>query len=463
MTDLKQLKRDLKPTLELVPTGRTDVPTLSIKEARKDLILPSRATRLLAAKSTEGEDRSARLYELASLLRDAGAEDDARFVLIRGSIWNKFSGRDDEVERLWEAVERSGVQSPNGHGRRDPARPRHARTRAQRVDKLLARELPPSEYSVDRIWEHGGWGFIAGEPKTYKSTFTCDLAVSIATSTPFLGNFDVLKPGPVLIVQEENTENIQWARLSRILRERDLGGKLHSVGIDEGIVEVTMPQSPGELYCLDRDRFSFGSKKKRLALEKDIAAIQPVLVVFDPLQRMLGDLRIRNEQDMTKVLDYLDSLVQTYKTGVLCVHHYHKRREDGPMEGGQRMLGSQALHAWLSCGLYVSRVEGGRLRVQREFRAFPDGTPFELEFQSEDEQDFYHVEVFGDRSTKRDELYNLVSDRPGLSVKQLAKKLGVADRVMRTRVDKHPNLMTKSAARVGKKGGRPSTVVFVRE
>jgi hypothetical protein len=103
------------------------------------------------------------------------------------------------------------------------------RTRSVRLSTLLGREVPQSEWCVERIWEHRGWGFIAGEPKTYKSTFTCDLAVSLATGTPFLGHFNVSKPGPVLIVQEENTENIQWARLNRILRGRDLGGKFHGL------------------------------------------------------------------------------------------------------------------------------------------------------------------------------------------------------------------------------------------
>jgi hypothetical protein len=281
-----------------------------------------------------------------------------------------------------------------------------------------------------------------------------DLAISLATGTPFLGHFDVPKPGPVLIVQEENTENIQWARMSRILRQRGLAGKFHSFA--DGILEMTPPSTDCPVYCLDRTRFSFTNKKKRRALEADIKAIQPVMVVLDPLQRMLGDLSIRSEHDVTQVLDWLDYINKTYRTGLMLVHHYHKRREEGPMVGGQRMLGSQALHAWLSCGLYVQRVgaENGRLKVDREFRAFADGGPFELEFQSEDDQDFYHVEVFEkEKRQVKDKLEDLVNDRPGISVKKAAEILETDSKYIRDRARKLGLKALKG--QVGARGGRP--------
>jgi hypothetical protein len=460
MTDLRDLKRAVKPHLQVVKEEeRTDVPTIGTRQAREGLVLGSRADKLLRSKSTNGDDRSARLYELASLLRDSGAEPEESFVLLRASIWNKFKGRDDEVQRLWEAVTRASAATVSERASSNGRSERVSKTSATRLGTLLAREVPASEWCVEGVWEHNGWGFIAGEPKTYKSTFASDLAISLATGTPFLGHFDVPKPGPVLIVQEENTENIQWARMSRILRQRGLAGKFHS--FTDGILEMTPPSTDCPVYCLDRTRFSFTNKKKRRALEADIKAIQPVMVVLDPLQRMLGDLSIRSEHDVTQVLDWLDYVNKTYKTGLMLVHHYHKRREEGPMVGGQRMLGSQALHAWLSCGLYVQRVgaENGRLKVDREFRAFADGGPFELEFQSEDDQDFYHVEVFEkERKKVGDKLEDLVNDRPGISVKKAAEILEQDEKYIRNRARKLG--LRASKRKTDSKGGRPSIGLY---
>lgn len=457
MTSVFSMRDAVRPHLRVVQDEeRDDVPKLEPRQALKGLPLSNRGKRLLHAKTTEGQDRSARLYELGALLIEADATPEATFVLLRNSIWNKFRGRDDEVQRLWEAVSRASHDSEGSTSLQHPnASTRHA-TRSVKLSTLLGREVPQSEWCVERIWEDRGWGFIAGEPKTYKSTFTCDLAVSLATGTPFLGHFPVAKPGPVLIVQEENTENIQWARLNRILRGRDLGGKFH--GYRDGSFEVTFPSTDPEIYCLDRDRFSFTRDKKRRALEADIKVIQPSLVVLDPIQRMMGDLSIRNEKDVSKVLDWLDNLVQSYKCGVLLVHHYHKRREDGPMEGGQRMLGSQALHAWLSCGLYVQRVDGSRMKVTREFRAFGDQGPFELEFQSEDDKDFYHVEVFEKDRSRSDKLQDIVFERPGIGVKEAAEMLETTDRRVRERAQKL-GLVTKKA-KVGSKGGRPMLKLY---
>jgi hypothetical protein len=463
MTSVYEVKDAVRPHLHVVSEEeRDDVPRVSVEDARRGLSLSNRTKRLLQAKSSKGEDRSARLYELTASLIEDGAEAESAFVLARGSVWNKFRGRDDEVQRLWEAVSRASNNSEGASSLQHHYASPRAATRSVKLSTLLGREVPQSEWCVERIWENKGWGFIAGEPKTYKSTFTCDLAVSLATGTPFLGHFNVAKPGPVLIVQEENTENIQWARLNRILRGRDLGGKFHGLS-REGSFEVTFPQTDPEIYCLDRDRFSFTRDKKRRTLEADVKAIQPSLVVLDPIQRMMGDLSIRNEKDVSKVLDWLDNLVQSYKCGVLLVHHYHKRREDGPMEGGQRMLGSQALHAWLSCGLYVQRIDGSRMKVSREFRAFGEQGSFELEFQSEDDKDFYHVEVFEGKRGKRksqDELLDLIEERPGITVAEAAKMLKVTRQALEQRVVRLQDDILVKRRKQMKGRGRPSRTLW---
>lgn len=433
MTALKAVQEVAKPYLQVVGGERSDAPRVTDETLQAALQrLGQRGQALYRATPLEDEDRSSRLYELAALASEHGVDEETAYAIIATSPYNKFQGRGDEPLRLWEAIERSRSDEREEQPVRAP------KTRARSIGRLLARDTRSTEWLVDGIWENRGWGFVAGEPKTYKSTFATDLAVSIATATPFLGHFDVRKPGPVLIVQEENSESIQHARLSRILRHKERAGKIHS--INGSLLEVTLPDGDCPVYCLDRTRFSFNNVKKRRALEADIEAIQPRLVILDPFQRMLGELSVRDEKDMTKCFDWLDKVVDNYKTGLMIVHHYHKSRESGPQLGGQRMLGSQALHAWLSCGLYIERtgIEGGAgLKVTREFRAFDSGGPFELEFDSEDDEDFYDVHVtMPDRSKgKRTiELETLVREKPGITVKEIAESLQWDEKRVRQRI-----------------------------
>jgi hypothetical protein len=447
--------KDIKPQLKLVKESTNGhVPKIQAHEALEGLDLSKRGSFLLRSKSTDGEDRSARLYELGAILFECGATPDQAFVVLRDSVWNKFQGRSDEVERLWEAVDRIR----DSHDADGTVRGISSNTlrSAVRVDTLLARQLTPPQWLVGDIWERRGWGFVAGEPKTYKSTFTTDLAISVATGRDFLNHFPVEKTGPVLIVQEENSVNIQQGRIRRISEAKQLGGKVHSV--NGKCAEITFPIAKDEfpLYCIDRSGFSFSSKRKLKQMRAEIKAIEPVLVVFDPIQRMMGDLNIRNELDVTRALEWLDGINNDYRVSTLLVHHYRKTREEGPQEGGQRMLGSQALHAWLTCGLYLRRASQDLLTVSREFRAFHDNGPFQLEFQSEDEGDFYNVSVMeqAPRGTKtQHELIDLVTDRPWQTASEYAKVMGVERSTMVERLKRLPLKTRKKKNPSGR--GRP--------
>lgn len=455
MTALKAVQEVAKPYLQVVGGERSDAPTVT-DETLQDALkrLGQRGQALYRATPLEDEDRSSRLYELAALASEHGVDEETAYAIIASSPYNKFEGRDDETLRLWEAIERS----------RESLLPTVRRglphTRARSIGRLLARDTRPTEWLVEGIWENRGWGFVAGEPKTYKSTFATDLAVSIATATPFLGHFNVAKPGPVLIVQEENSESIQHARLSRILRHKERAGKIHS--INGSLLEVTLPDGDCPVYCLDRTRFSFNNVKKRRALEADIEAIQPRLVILDPFQRMLGELSVREEKDMTKCFDWLDKVVDNYKTGLMIVHHYHKSRESGPQLGGQRMLGSQALHAWLSCGLYLQREgpgdRGARIQVTREFRAFDSGPTFELEFDSEDDEDFYDVHVIEGESNRRkgmptekqNELIAMVMEKPWQTASAYAEITGKGRRTIGEMLERAGCQKRKKTQKVGR-------------
>jgi hypothetical protein len=62
--------------------------------------LPRRAKQLLRAKGAEGDDRSARLWELYNLLLQAGITPLHILVLVRATVWNKYAGQNRELLQL---------------------------------------------------------------------------------------------------------------------------------------------------------------------------------------------------------------------------------------------------------------------------------------------------------------------------------------------------------------------------
>jgi hypothetical protein len=73
---------------------------------------------LVRLATTDGEDRSARLWELECLLIEAGLSPEETLVVVRGTVWNKFRKQKREVEQLWrevmKAAQETGPQGVNG-------------------------------------------------------------------------------------------------------------------------------------------------------------------------------------------------------------------------------------------------------------------------------------------------------------------------------------------------------------
>src|SRR3954447_13216599 len=104
MTKIDEVTKVARPYLHVVGETRDDVPEVSNKEVEGVVrSLNGKADALYHRKPGDGEDRSARLYELGALVREMGVSPELTFSVLQRSPWNKFAGRDDESLRLWEA------------------------------------------------------------------------------------------------------------------------------------------------------------------------------------------------------------------------------------------------------------------------------------------------------------------------------------------------------------------------
>jgi len=180
--------------------------------AHLKLKLNHTARDLLNAKEVSG-DRSAQMWYLMRCLADAGGSITEIVAIIRPLVWNKFVGRADEMKRL--IAEASKAVASRSEEVIEELEEEGERKKPQRLGDLL-RNIKRPVWLVEGVLTEGACGFIAGEPKTWKSWVGYDLALSVATGADFLGHFPVRNPGPVLYIQEEDPPPVLKTRGAKI-------------------------------------------------------------------------------------------------------------------------------------------------------------------------------------------------------------------------------------------------------
>ena len=92
------------------------------------------------------------------------------------------------------------------------------------------------------------------------------------------------------------------------------------------------------------------------ALEIAIADIEPVLVIIDPLARVLRVNDFNDYGTMSRGLEPFTDLARKTNVHILALHHEGK----GDREGGDALLGSTALFGAVDCHLQLRKRNNGR-------------------------------------------------------------------------------------------------------
>lgn len=365
---------------------RTSTAALEIPDRRETLnAFKSRLRAGLLAtinsKTATSGKRSEVLWSLENRLVEAGLPDDAIISILRPTVWNKYQGRADELERF--VAELAKIRDKQG--RRNTADPKPDQVEEEE-DELpqYRRELILTSYydlmssystspgwSVEGFWMRNSHGIIAGEPKSFKSTLSMDMAFSICSGTPFLGQFPVNTTGPVLVVQNENADWILRDRFEKVASAR---GEVGKAKVSGRVLHLEFPRIL-PMFFLSQQGFTFSDEGHCKAIEKLVEEIRPAMVVFDPLYLMFdGD--ISSSKDLNPYLNWLLSIKQRYNTSVVLIHHWNKNGQS--QRGGQRMLGSTTLHGWVESAWYLESVPtlgpkktdmaAANVVMEREFR-----------------------------------------------------------------------------------------------
>jgi len=230
----------------------------------------------------------------------------------------------------------------------------------------------------EKEWLIEGWlpaatiGMILGEPRAFKTWTSQDLALSVATGQPFLGTYPVARPGPVLMIQEEDSPEDTAGRMGPLSVAKYYDGPADFYDVPTNIPLTISPMGG----------FTFEDEVCWTNLHHALEALRPSLVMFDPLYIIAsykdwfaGCLRHINR---------LKRLRDIYKTTFLIVHHTRKptgEKKDGPTNPLHEMYGSQLLVASTETVWSFSRKPlTNNVVVSRHFKAGEDLLPTNLHF-----------------------------------------------------------------------------------
>lgn len=480
----------------------------------------AKARKLYKAKVARG-DRSARLWELECLLLRAGCTPEETLVVVRKTIWNKYAGQDREVSQLWTEINKAHASLPvtnrpaakstsrtsgstskasttstSRTSRKSSAKRSQKESNSKRESKASKTSTKPSkgrsrkkhalsgttakelykgvtyndfiqqklkkpEWLVESIWSENAHGVLAGEPKTYKSVISTDLAVSIASGTPFLGQFKIPTTGPVLIIQEENDPGEFQDRLNRIAFSRGLLGS----GSMDGDYITLNPDVELPITIYNNQGFDLTDPRSFAFLRKKCRELKPALIILDPFYLMTPGVDENSAAQVGPILARLLKLKQKYNVGIQLIHHYRKQNLASPIYGAARMSGTGVFHRWFDSAVYVERdpKQENVVRLVPDHRGHAPQGAVRCAFDLGTDSDwYYHVDISNARSDKAEQhvrLKKLLAEDKKWTITKLRVEMGMSSAdTLREMLPQHGYTIKKHKS--GKSGRPAEYVVF---
>lgn len=212
------------------------------------------------------------------------------------------------------------------------------------LKELLAKPETPVNWLVEGIFPAGGLSCVVGKPKTGKSTLARQETLAIARGDDFLGRKTQQGPVVYYALEEKETE----------IRKHFL-----DMGV-EG----------------DEPIYSYSGGATKDAIEQigaTIHEVRPVLVIIDPLFRLV---RVKDGNDyaqMTQAIEPILRMARDTGAHLQFVHHAPKAERE---EAGDAVLGSTAIFASVDTLFLIKRHESYRTiqTIQRYGDDIPETT-----------------------------------------------------------------------------------------
>lgn len=214
--------------------------------------------------------------------------------------------------------------------------------RVYTLDELASMQLEGPKWIVPNVVEVAGKVMLYGHGGLGKSTVVMDLAISVASGTPFLGLTAPVVTGPVLLASTESSLRANRDRLIWLARAHDIA------------TDAPLHYMHDAVFLDDAaDRTIFWSL---------VAKIRPVLVILDPLDSFFwGD---EDKAYTTKpVRQFLDAVTRQLGSAVFAITH--AAAKDVEAGGLKKPRGSTAWYGWADTVIHAreDRRKSGKTRL----------------------------------------------------------------------------------------------------
>ena len=442
--------------------------------------MPAMARALLRVRPenvVEGE-RSSRLWQLECLLAEAGWNEDSIYAAVVGSAWNKWKDVGTGESRLRteirkairhairrakpavvkkparakvQVTDRRGSDSPTASDEVDLTETETVELPWVQYDAFMSRPMEDPKWLIENLWCAGSQGILGGEPKTSKTTVALAMAVAVASGENFLGReeFPVGDAGPVLLVQEENSPWMIQDRLKKLawlsgLIPREVITKREVVGgISREVFDIEFPRDI-PLKVLNNFGVDLTFEAHRDAIERELAAYKPKLLILDPLYMLFAGVNFDKAHELSPYLRWLTRMSNEYKCAVMIIHHFRKYQAQtwGYARPGQRLMGNATLHGFIDSAIYTEQSRmtkassDGMLytTVEREFRSVEPKKAIELGLKL-GRPGRLKMEVDLSMHDLQGMIENLIMEHPGIAINDIAKTFDRDRRDILTRVN----------------------------
>lgn len=193
------------------------------------------------------------------------------------------------------------------------------------------RDMPPPEYIIEGLIEHGGLSSVIGPPGVGKSSVVLDMACCIAVGRPWQGR-KVLKTRVLYLPGEGLSGAVQ--RMKAWCAVHDVPEEV----LDDGI------RLGNSIIQLGASTEAWG------AISEYVIRQRVGLIIFDTFARMSLGIEENSATEVGRAVTRFDQVRRLTNAGVMIVHHTAK---NNPTSG----RGSSALNAALDSELLVSDAQ----------------------------------------------------------------------------------------------------------
>lgn len=308
---VKKLEEDL-PDLQVSETDESDASAVFKKYAKK--MEPWLKRELMARRIPKQGNRSEMMFKLACGLVETGCDEHETLLLLSSTLWNKYSGRNDENKQLRNLWDRAINKKMSSHAIDDGEHDGD-----QHV--FLSRSLADiSERDLDWVWypylARGEVTILQGDPEAGKSFIAQNISGCICRGErppTHVAGIPAVK-GKVAYFDIENSpetvtkKRFRWAEFDEDVQQN---------------------------FYQEEHPFSVNDEAAMEAVGEALERLKPALIVFDTLATYVGKTDTNSNAESQQSFLKFRQLARRYDCAVLVLRHLTKGARDRAMYRGQ--------------------------------------------------------------------------------------------------------------------------------